>query len=177
MVDLVRESHGTMTLEDLKDYRIEARAAISVDVRGHRLFSTGAPSSGSICLSMLKTMEQYPLEDSKDVNLTTHRFVEAMRFAYGARTELGDPDFVGNMALYENLMLSDRKAREIRAKIMDDQTQPVKAYDPGFFYNAESHGTSHIVTTDDSGMAVSSTTTVNLLFGAQIMTPDTGIIM
>jgi gamma-glutamyltranspeptidase / glutathione hydrolase len=177
MVDLVQQSNGTMTLDDLKSYRVEARDAISVDVRGHRLFSTGAPSSGAICLSILKTMEQYALKDSKHVNLTTHRFAEAMRFAYAARTHIGDPDFVGNMALYENMILSNRKAKEIHDQILDNKTQPVDAYGSASTYSVEDHGTSHIVTTDDSGMAVSSTTTINLIFGAQIMTPDTGIIM
>lgn len=39
------------------------------------------------------------------------------------------------------------------------------------------HGTSHIVTADASGMAISLTTTVNLLFGSQLVVPETGVIM
>lgn len=35
---------------------------------------------------------------------------------------------------------------------------------------------SHISVVDSSGMAVSVTTTVNLLFGSQVMDPETGII-
>ena len=39
------------------------------------------------------------------------------------------------------------------------------------------HGTSHVVTADASGMAISLTTTVNLLFGSQLVVPETGVIM
>lgn len=177
MVKLVQENNGTLTLDDLKSYRAYAKPALSIDFRGFKLHSTGAPSSGSVMLNMLKTMEQYPVDDLADTNLTTHRFIEAMRFAYGARLELGDPDFVSNIEQFEESLLSDRKANETRYKIDDNTTLPVKEYDPRQLFAAETHGTSHIVTADSSGMAISSTTTVNLLFGAQIMTPKSGIIV
>jgi gamma-glutamyltranspeptidase/glutathione hydrolase len=38
-------------------------------------------------------------------------------------------------------------------------------------------GTSHIVAADHTGLAISLTTTINLLFGSQLMVPETGIIM
>ena len=41
----------------------------------------------------------------------------------------------------------------------------------------QSHGTSHLVTADSSGMATSLTTTINLFFGSGIMVPETGVIM
>ena len=41
----------------------------------------------------------------------------------------------------------------------------------------QSHGTSHVVTADSSGMATSLTTTVNLFFGSRIMVPETGVVM
>jgi gamma-glutamyltranspeptidase/glutathione hydrolase len=177
MIDLIQADNGTMTMDDLKNYKIVVRQSLSVDYRGYKVLATEAPSSGAITLSMLKTMEQYPLEDSKDINLTTHRFNEAMRFAYGARVELGDPDFIRNIAQYESALLSDSNAKEISHRIRDNETQPVEAYDPEGIYTADGFGTSHIVAADGSGMAISSTTTLNLLFGAQIMTPDTGIIL
>ena len=40
-----------------------------------------------------------------------------------------------------------------------------------------SHGTSHVVTADASGMAFSLTTTINLFFGSRLMDPETGIIL
>lgn len=177
MIDLIQASNGTMTMDDLKDYKITVRRPLSIDYRGYKVFATDAPSSGAITLSMLKTMEQYPLSDRKDTNLTTHRFNEAMRFAYGARVELGDPDYIRNIEQYESQLISDAKAREISRLIRDNETQPVDAYDPDGIYTADGAGTSHIVAADGAGMAVSSTTTLNLLFGAQIMTARTGIVL
>ena len=177
MVSLVQKTQGIMTLEDLRDYRVIAKPAIDTDYRGYKLHGVGSPAGGAVGLGILKIMEQYPAEDWSDVNLTSHRFNEAMRFAYGGRTALGDPDFVTGIPDIEKQMLNATRARDIRDRILDNATQPIKAYDPDEVYIAESHGTSHIVTADRSGMATSLTTTVNLLFGAQIMVPDSGIIM
>lgn len=174
---VAQEDNGTLTLDDLKSYQAYGKQAVSVDFRGFKLYSTGAPSSGTIMLGMLKTMEQYPVEDLVDTNLTTHRLIEAMRFAYGARLELGDPDFVSNIEQFEKALLSEDNAKAIRNKIDDNRTLPIRDYDPHQLYSAESHGTSHIVTADNTGMMISSTTTINLLFGAQIMTPESGIIL
>lgn len=164
-------------MDDMRSYTVFAKDALSIDFRGFKLHSTGAPSSGSIMLNILKTMEQYSASDLADTNLTTHRFIEAMRFAYGARLELGDPDYVSDMAEFEETLLSSHKAHETHHRINDSKTLPVKEYDPRQVYAAESHGTSHVVTADNSGLSISSTTTVNLLFGAQIMTPRSGIIL
>ena len=177
MVDFIQKMNGTMTLEDVKNYQIEVKPPLSITYGDYRLFTTEAPSSGAVMFSILKTMEQYPIKDLADTNLTTHRFVEAMKFAYGARQELGDPDFIGNISKLQKHMLSDETARDTRDRILDNQTQPVDVYDPKGVYAAESEGTSHIVTADHSGLTITSTTTINLLFGAQIMTPDTGIIL
>lgn len=93
------------------------------------------------------------------------------------RTELGDPSFLVGLQEYEDQMLNDTTAAEIRAKISDSRTQNVSYYDPSGIESLETPGTSHIVTADASGMAISLTTTVNLLFGSHLMVPETGVIM
>ncbi len=177
MIDLIQATNGTMTLADLAAYTVDIKPALNITYGNYRLFTTDAPSSGAVMFSILKTMEQFPAEDLADTNLTTHRLVEAMKFAYGARLQLGDPAFVKNTTDFQRHLLSDDTAREVRRRISDYKTLPVEAYDPLGLYLPESHGTSHIVTADASGLTVTSTTTINLLFGAQIMTPNTGIIL
>ncbi|KAL1837719.1 hypothetical protein VTJ49DRAFT_3494 [Mycothermus thermophilus] len=177
MVEFIQKMNGTMTLDDLAEYAVDVKPPLNVTYGDYRLFTTPAPSSGAVMLSIFKTMEQYPPEDLKDTNLTTHRFVEAMKFAYGGRLQLGDPGFVKNITEYERLLFRNETAHDIYQRILDNQTQPVEAYDPLGLYLPDSHGTSHVVTADESGLTVTSTTTINLLFGAQIMTPDTGIIL
>ncbi|CAH0014540.1 unnamed protein product [Clonostachys rhizophaga] len=177
MIAIIQETNGTMTLDDLRDYQVISRDVAKVSYRGVDLHGISAPAGGAVCLSILKTMEQYDLEDWQDVNLTTHRLVESMRFAYSARLQLGDPSFVDHMNSFQSQMISDKNARDIRNRILDNQTLPVTEYDPLKIYTTDSHGTSHISTADHSGMATSLTTTVNLLFGAQIMDPKTGVII
>jgi gamma-glutamyltranspeptidase/glutathione hydrolase len=177
MIDLIQKTNGTMTLQDLEEYTVDVKPPLNITYGDYRLFTTEAPSSGAVMLSIFKTMQQYSPKDLSNTNLTTHRFVEAMKFAYGARLELGDPEFVKNATEIEDYLLSDNTAHDIRQRILDNKTQPVEAYDPLSLYAPEPHGTSHIVTADSSGLTITSTTTINLLFGAQIMTPDTGIIL
>ncbi|KAH6847879.1 gamma-glutamyltranspeptidase [Chaetomium sp. MPI-CAGE-AT-0009] len=177
MIDFIQKTKGIMTMQDLDEYTVNVKPPLNITYGDFRLFATEAPSSGAITFSILKTMQQYAPEDLTNINLTTHRFVEAMKFAYAARLEFGDPAFVKNATELQAYLLSDGTAQDIRQRIFDDKTQPVEAYDPLSLYVPDSHGTSHIVTADASGLTVSSTTTINLLFGAQIMTPDTGIIL
>lgn len=40
-----------------------------------------------------------------------------------------------------------------------------------------SNGQSHVSVVDKNGMAVSLTSTVNLVFGSQVLDPETGIIL
>ncbi|KAK3344418.1 gamma-glutamyltranspeptidase [Lasiosphaeria hispida] len=172
-----QESGGILTHVDLEQYAIKVKKALSIDYRGYKLFTTQAPSSGPIMLNILNTMKNYPAEDVKNGNLTTHRFVEAMKFAYGARQEFGDPDFIRNTRYLQRQMLTEEKGHQIVSLIQDNQTQPLSVYDPKAIYTTAGAGTSHLVTADRFGMTVSSTTTINLLFGSRVMTPDTGIIL
>ncbi|EKG14697.1 Gamma-glutamyltranspeptidase [Macrophomina phaseolina MS6] len=174
----LQKANGTMTLEDLKNYTARIQDTISINYRGYKLTSGGAPSGGVVALSALKIVEGYEdFGDPANINLTTHRLDEAIRFAYGERTELGDPDFVEGMDEYQKQMLSANTTSLIRSKISDFHTQNVSAYNPDGIESLETPGTSHVVTADKSGMAISLTTTINLLFGSQLMVPETGVIM
>ncbi|GAD96923.1 gamma-glutamyltranspeptidase [Paecilomyces variotii No. 5] len=178
MINALQAANGTMTLEDLKNYTVAYRNISQINYRGYQITSGTAPSSGVIALSALKILEGYgDFFTADNVNLSTHRLDEAIRFAYGQRTNLGDPSFVEGIAEYEDDLLKDSTAQMIRRRISDFHTQNVSAYDPDGIESLETPGTSHIVTADHTGLAISLTTTVNLLFGSQLMVPETGIIM
>ncbi|KAK4190205.1 gamma-glutamyltranspeptidase [Podospora australis] len=177
IIKTIKKANGTMTLSDLSNYEVQLKDPLSIKFRDFNLYTTQAPSSGAVMLNILKTMEKFPVEDLQNKNLTAHRLVEAMKFAYGARQELGDPDFIRNLTSYQKAMISDEKALQIRNLIFDNMTQAVEMYNPQGLYAVDSPGTSHLVTSDRTGMTVTSTTTVNLLFGSKLMTPDTGIIL
>ncbi|KAJ5826042.1 hypothetical protein N7474_003180 [Penicillium riverlandense] len=179
MINALQRANGTMTLEDLRDYDVAIRNISQIDYRGYTITSTSAPSSGIVAMSILKILDTYKdfFSSEKSVDLSTHRMDEAMRFGYGERTELGDPLFVKGMYEYERSMLNQSTIDEIHSKISDLHTLNISAYDPAGLESLDTPGTSHIAAADHSGLAISVITTINLLFGSQVMVPETGIIM
>lgn len=81
------------------------------------------------------------------------------------------------MEEYENHILSAEMIDHIRQSISDSHTQDTSAYNPDGLEVVNSTGTAHIATVDHQGLAISATTTINRLFGNQIMRDRTGIIM
>ena len=178
MVRAVRKSNGSMTVADLEAYHVKSREPVKIDYKGYQIYGCGVPASSAVTLSALKILENYDdYQDKELMNLGMHHMTEAMRFGYGKRASLGDPDYVDGMHDFEIEMLSEEFANATRHKISDKHTLNVSAYDPQGFENNEDHGTSHVVTADASGLAFSLTTTVNLFFGSRVMVPETGVIM
>ncbi|KAL0941940.1 gamma-glutamyltranspeptidase [Colletotrichum truncatum] len=174
----LQRSNGTMTLEDLKNYTIAIREPSQINYRGYKLTACNAPAGGGVALSALNIVNGYEgFGDPAQRNLTVHRLDEAIRFAYGQRTKLGDPLFVDGLPEYTKQMVSAEAGEEIRSKISDFRTQNVSWYDPEGLESLETPGTSHVATADATGLAISLTTTVNLLFGSQVMVPETGVVM
>ncbi|RDL37992.1 Uncharacterized protein BP5553_05425 [Venustampulla echinocandica] len=173
----LQAANGTMTLDDLKSYQVSIRKPINISYRGYNLYSCGAPSGGSVALSIIKIVEGYNMSDPELLTLNTHRLDEAMRFSYAARAELGDPDFFSYMDSFEEQMLKPKTASSIRKRISDSRTHNVSYYSPTGYTVPENHGTSHIVASDESGLSITLTSTINLLFGSQLIVPETGVIM
>ncbi|KAI9326418.1 gamma-glutamyltranspeptidase, partial [Zopfochytrium polystomum] len=171
----IQAKKGIMTLDDLAGYKVVMREPKSIIFQGKkRIWSTVAPSSGTVVLSALLTMDQYTAEEiaAADYNLTVHRMAEAAKFAYGERTNYGDPAFVANVSTLQDDYLTVDAAKQKRAKISDTQTFQPSYYDPTKLDVLSDNGTSQISAVDCDGLAVTLTTTVNLFWGSQIMTPD-----
>ena len=84
MVSAVQSANGTMTLADLQNYTVASSPPLQIDYRGYRVYSCGAPASGTVVLSTLKVVEGYEDFGREDMlNLSTHRLDEAIRFGYG----------------------------------------------------------------------------------------------
>jgi gamma-glutamyltranspeptidase/glutathione hydrolase len=77
-------SKGIMTLDDLKNYQVALQIPLSITYRDFKITSTSAPSSGEIVLGVMKAVEGYAgFGEEALVNVSTHRFDEAIRFGYG----------------------------------------------------------------------------------------------
>ncbi len=87
---------GDMTLDDLKAYKVEERAAVCGPYRVYRICGMGPPSSGQVAvlqiLGMLETQDMAALKPGPEA---VHWIAEAGRLAYADRAlYLADPAFV-----------------------------------------------------------------------------------
>ncbi|CED82833.1 Gamma-glutamyltransferase [Phaffia rhodozyma] len=178
IVASVRKNGGVLSLDDMANYQAHVRPALSMRYRNHTVYAPQAPSSGSLVLSTLNTMNGYePFgreADPSDVNI--HRLVESMKFAYGERTLLGDIGYT-NASTLQRAFLLPSTAQHVRSLINDHTTHEGDYYDPEGWEVLDDKGTSALVVGDEDGLAVSVTTTVNLYWGSRIMTPEYGVIL
>jgi gamma-glutamyltranspeptidase / glutathione hydrolase / leukotriene-C4 hydrolase len=73
-------------------------------------------------------------------------------------------------------LTSKSYAARLRANVSVSQTHSWEYYNPKYDF-PQNHGTTHISVIDRQGMAVSLTSTVNLIFGSRLHDPQTGIIL
>jgi gamma-glutamyltranspeptidase/glutathione hydrolase/leukotriene-C4 hydrolase len=79
-VQAVREAGGILSEEDMATYKAIVQPAIKGTYRNRTIWTTGAPSSGPVMISLLNTLEplkQFPEEGRTGLNV--HRFVESLK--------------------------------------------------------------------------------------------------
>ncbi|EST05817.1 Gamma-glutamyltranspeptidase [Kalmanozyma brasiliensis GHG001] len=179
LVRTTQENGGILTMQDLADYQVVVRPALEGSWMGKKVYTTHAPTSGPILLSVLNMLSLIPdfVSTPEATSLNIHRFVETLKFGFGQRTELADPAFMTGPELDR---MSDiptlSEAERLVPNITDDRTHPLDYYHPKFDI-INDHGTMHLSILDSSGMAIALTSTVNLIFGSRVMDPSTGVIL
>jgi gamma-glutamyltranspeptidase/glutathione hydrolase len=173
----VQEAGGSMTVEDLANYRAVIRAPVTGTYRGHEIVSMPPPSSGGThIIQILNVMEGYPIgflgHNSSD---TIHVMAEAMKRAYADRSEyLGDPDFVD---VPVKALTSKDYAAKIRDGISLNRATPSATIKPGKLAPYESDQTTHFSIVDKDGNAVSNTYTLNFSYGSGMTAAGTGVLL
>ena len=181
IVDTVQHAprqQGGMTLADLAGYQAKERPPVCGDYREYHLCSMGPPSSGGIAvLQILGMLQRFPSDALTPGTLSgAHLFAEASRLAYADRAQyLGDPAFV-DVPIHG---LTDKGYIASRAALIDPAhdmgtaiagNPPEKHAELSPQVSPVLHGTSHMTIVDDSGEVVAMTTSVESVFGAEIMT-------
>jgi gamma-glutamyltranspeptidase / glutathione hydrolase len=169
---------GGMTLADLDNYQAKERAPVCGDYRQYHLCSMGPPSSGGIAvLQILGMLQRFPSEALTPGTVSgAHLFAEASRLAYADRAQyLGDPAFVDVpvRGLIDKGYVASRAALIDPAKDMGTAVAgnpPEKHAELAPQISPVLHGTSHMTIVDDSGEVIAMTTSVESVFGAEIMT-------
>jgi len=180
IVDAVQhapQNQGGMTLADLAGYKAKERAPVCGDYRIWHLCSMGPPSSGGVAIVQIMGMLQhFPSSQLQPGTVSeAHLYTQASRLAYADRLKymadtdfvqvplagLTDPDYIASRAA-----LID-PAKDMGTAIAGEPPQKHADYAPQT--SPVLHGTSHMTIVDRSGEVIAMTTSVESVYGAQIM--------
>lgn len=165
---------GTLSLEDIANYRPVEREAVCGPFRTTKICSTAPPSSG-VTQPMMMAIYDHLSKGAQDQNDRIAAFVDAQRLVYADRDHfIGDPDAI-TIPLQE--LLSPAYLKHRAAHRFAPGEQPIHG-DPEKYANnlaalqwgedttEEVPGTTHLSIVDSDGNAVSMTATVEAPFGS-----------
>lgn len=181
IIEAVKQAGGVMTMQDLADYQVKFRNPILTTYRGLRVATMPPSSSGGLVIATALAFLEKVLPDPKAAGHNSseylHALTEALKHGFADRARhLGDTDFV-DVPLEK--LLSEAYRTELAQRFRADAVLPSARYgkpgaDPT---DANDGGTAHLSVIDGEGNAVALTTTVNLWFGARIVTDRFGIVL
>jgi len=175
LVEAVNEAGGVWQLGDLEDYRVVERAPLRIQYRSAKITTVALPSAGGIALAQsLQMLERFELSDIRTPR-DAHLVIEALRRAFQDRARyLGDADFVA--VPVERLT---GRAYAARGAATIDPARATKSDELGREQRMPpaSGNTTHLSVVDSEGNRVAATLSINLLFGAGIVAPGTGVLL
>ena len=184
----IQKGGGLITTADLAAYQVKDRAPLTGSYRGCQIVTAPPPSAGGIVLlEILNILSGYDLARMGDRSpQQVHLITEAFRRAYKDRADyLGDPDFV-TMPVQQ--LISPAYAAAWRKTILPITPSPSATLTrPAGFLPPppasprttahESTETTHFSVVDAEGNAVSSTYTLNGLFGSGVTAGPLGFLL
>jgi gamma-glutamyltranspeptidase/glutathione hydrolase len=171
-------SKGSLSLEDLRDYRAHEGEALCSSYRAWRICGPQLPSSGGITvLQTLGMLEPFDLARAGASTPTSiHLVAEASRLAFADRNfYLADPKFVDVpvAALLSPAYIAERARlvdpRATQRSVLPGRPLELAAWNYASAPFTELSSTSHFSIVDEWGDAVSMTTSVQSAFGSQLM--------
>lgn len=188
VVDASKRNGGILQMADFSGYRPRVMPPLTCSYRGYHIDTAPPPSGGGIALcEMLMILSGYDLGAEGLHSATALRQqIEAMRHAYSDRRDLGDPDFVSNPVDH---LLDPAYSVQIRSALPNAGAVKSEALTAGSAAPAssvtgpvppvsrEKHETTQFSVMDSSGLAVSTTYTLNGWFGARVIAPGTGFFL
>jgi gamma-glutamyltranspeptidase/glutathione hydrolase len=172
----VQAQGGIITVEDLKNYKVEVRKPAIGTYRGYTIYSTPPASSGGThIVELLNILENWDMKAlGHNTAKSLHLWGEAMKLVYADRAKyMGDTAFV--KVPIEGLT-SKAYAKELAAQISLDKVLPMPV-GPGDPWKYESGNTTSFSVMDKYGNMVACTKSINYHFGSGVVIPGTGIIM
>ncbi len=178
IISTSKKKGGLLSAKDLESYTPKYRTPVAGHYRGHDIYSMGPPSSGGThAIEILNIVEDLNLRQYGPGHpLSIHYTTEAMKQAFADRSKyMGDPDFE---KVPLSLLLSKVYAATVRAKLSHEQARTQEEVKPGdvpAMY--ESDETTHLTLADAEGNVITSTQTINGLFGSAVVAKGTGVVL
>ena len=164
---------GTMTAEDLRDFKSEWVEPISSTYRGWKVFELPPNGQGIGTLEMLNIMENFPISDAGQTSADAlHWKIEAQKLAtQDLKRYVGDPKF---SQIPVSGLLSKDYAKE-RAKLIDPKTANCDTK-PG--EAPVGHGnTTYLSVVDKDGNIASWIQSISDIFGSGIAVEGMGFML
>ncbi|HEU4994046.1 MAG TPA: gamma-glutamyltransferase, partial [Gemmatimonadaceae bacterium] len=173
MAEDLRAAGAIITAEDLAAYKVEWREPLRSMYRGHTLVTMPPPSSGVTMIEALNILAGFDLPATAGSAREAHLVASALQRAFVDRNALlADPAFV---KVPVDLLSSMSYAAKLRASIGTTATRTTTLTDA--LGAAERGQTTPYAVVDAAGNAVSTTTTINDLYGSGVYLPTIGIFM
>lgn len=171
IVKQVREHGGILSEDDFTQYRPTIVEPLTIDYRGHQLFTPPPPSGGVTTLQILKTLEQFDISAMEPWSAQyLHLVAEASKRCWADRQRgLGDPDFVA-MELDKLLSTKSATARAAEIRATDASAGIAVPVD------SNPH-TSNVSAIDREGNLCSMTATQGAQFGSYVVIEGLGLIL
>jgi gamma-glutamyltranspeptidase/glutathione hydrolase len=176
IINLIKENNGILTANDFLNYKVIEREPISIEYKNKKILSFPPPSSGVFLLEALKILEEENLQKlyKKDPNVYFRLLIETMKISYKDRFLFGsDPNYKKvptEMLLSEKNILNKRKIILMNSKSnVESSGESPKTL--------ESYNTTHISVMDNYGNVVTSTQSINYIFGSRMVAPGTGLVL
>ncbi|TAJ42063.1 MAG: gamma-glutamyltransferase [Reyranella sp.] len=172
LVECMEKTGGFVSRADLTQYKVAERAPIRGRYRGWEILGPPPPAASGVHIAqMLNILEGYDIARLGFGTVDTlHLLAEVLKIAFADRAEAsGDPDFV--KVPVERIV--SRDYADQRRKLLDIARATRWS---GGLQAAEGADTTHLTVADGKGNVVSTTQTINSLFGARFIVPGTGMI-
>jgi len=172
LVECMERSDGFLAAKDLTDYRVAERAPIRGHYRGWEIVGPPPPAASGVHITqMLNILEGYDLAKLGFGTVETlHLLAEVLKIAFADRAEAsGDPAFV---KVPVERITSKAYADQRRAGI---DLARARQWTGGLLAR-EGADTTHLTVADGKGNVVTTTQTLNSLFGARFIVPGIGMI-
>jgi gamma-glutamyltranspeptidase/glutathione hydrolase len=168
LADDMARNGGLMTLNDLKNFKVQQKAPLTIRYRGRTIAAPPPPAGGIFICQILRMLERFDLTGFEHNSAEYIAVIaEAMKIAGADKDRfIGDPDFIKPPL---ERLLSDSYADECAAKIRRGEKTPLARV------TADANNTTTVSCIDADGMIVSLTHTLGTPSG--VIPPGLGFML